>query len=282
MEALEDRAALVQSEAERLAQYLHTLPPAAWMQPSLCEGWEVRDVVAHLIRLAEIYVDFISRGLQGDTTPPPEFQSTGLLSAEQIAQRAIAFRERLGNEMLPTFRERYDHLSHLFAGLERGDWEKLCYYPTIPSPIPVKYFIGLIIAELAIHGRDIRFPREPAMHLSVESIAVLMHWLPHRLRLVPYLRTFRLDARHSTPVRYRWEITDGHTETYDIVVEHDQCAIEPRGADAPNVTFHSDAETFVLLMYRRLPLEITASKGELIVEGDQELKEAFNQWLKGV
>jgi uncharacterized protein (TIGR03083 family) len=110
MEAPESRAALVQLEAERLAQYLHTLPPAAWMQPGLCEGWEVRDVVAHLIRLAELYVGFISRGLQGDTIPPPAFQSTGLLSAEQIAQRAIAFREHLGDQMLPTFRAWYDRL----------------------------------------------------------------------------------------------------------------------------------------------------------------------------
>jgi uncharacterized protein (TIGR03083 family) len=281
MEAPENHAALVQSEAERLARYLHTLSPAAWMQPSLCEGWEVRDVVAHLIRLAELYVNFISRGLQGDTTPPPEFQSSGVLSAEQIAQRAIAFREQLGDQILPTFHARYDRLSHLFTGLERHDWEKLCYYPTIPTLIPVKHFIGLMIAELAIHGRDIRFPLEPVTHLSMESVEVLVQWLPHRLRLVPYLRAFHLEAACPPLVRYRWEITDGKAETHDIVVEHEQCAMEPGGANAANVTFRSNAETFVLLMYRRLLLETALAAGQVVVEGDQELTGVFDQWLKG-
>jgi len=50
MEALEARVALIQAEAAGLAQYLTTLPPEAWRQPSACQGWEVRDVVAHLGR----------------------------------------------------------------------------------------------------------------------------------------------------------------------------------------------------------------------------------------
>jgi uncharacterized damage-inducible protein DinB len=78
MEALADRAMFVQSEVERLAEYLCTLPPDAWIQPSLCEGWEVRDVVAHLTRVAEFYVNTISRGLKGDATAPPEFHPYAL------------------------------------------------------------------------------------------------------------------------------------------------------------------------------------------------------------
>jgi hypothetical protein len=242
----------------------------------------VRDVVAHLIRVAELYVDTISRGLQGDAAPPPERQSTGLVSREWIAQRAIAIRERLGDQILPTFRARYDRLYHLFAGLGREDWEQLCYYPTIPSPIPVKYFIGLITVELAMHGWDIRFQLEPATHLSVESVAVIMQWLPHRLRLVPLLRAFHLDAGWPTPVCYPWELTDENSETHDIVVEYDQCAMDPGGAAAADVTFRSDAETFVLLMYRRLSLETATATGQVVVEGDPELKAAFDRWLKGV
>ena len=58
--------------------------------------------------------------------------------------------------------------------------------------------------------------------------------------------------------------------------------MEPGGADATNVTFRSDAETFVLLMYRRLLLETATATGQVVVEGDQELKAAFDRWLKGV
>ena len=70
MEALAAHVTLIQAEAERLAQYLATLPPDAWRQPSACQGWEVRDVVAHLIQGAQFYVHTISRGVQGDMARP--------------------------------------------------------------------------------------------------------------------------------------------------------------------------------------------------------------------
>ena len=72
MEAPEARIALIQAEAEGLAQYLTTLPPDAWCQPSACQEWEVRDVVAHLVEGAQFYVHTITRGVQGDMARPPE------------------------------------------------------------------------------------------------------------------------------------------------------------------------------------------------------------------
>jgi uncharacterized protein (TIGR03083 family) len=38
----------IDRERSRLADLLESLPEAAWEQPSLCEGWSVRDVGAHL------------------------------------------------------------------------------------------------------------------------------------------------------------------------------------------------------------------------------------------
>lgn len=36
-------------ENAELSSYLHSLPEAAWDEPSLCDGWRVRDVVGHLL-----------------------------------------------------------------------------------------------------------------------------------------------------------------------------------------------------------------------------------------
>jgi uncharacterized protein (TIGR03083 family) len=111
---------LLQSESERLSQYLHPLSPDAWTRPSACEGWEVRDVVGHLTWVAEFYADTISRGVQGDTSlltdrPPGDGPEAAVFNA-YIAQRAIAWRERLGEQLLPTFRTRYEQLHHLLMG----------------------------------------------------------------------------------------------------------------------------------------------------------------------
>ena len=38
----------VATERRALADFLETLSPAEWDRPSLCRGWRVRDVVAHV------------------------------------------------------------------------------------------------------------------------------------------------------------------------------------------------------------------------------------------
>jgi hypothetical protein len=47
------------------------------------------------------------------------------------------------------------------------------------------------------------------------------------------------------------------------------------------VTFRAEAETFVLLLYQRLPLTVATATGGLVIEGDEELTAAFDRWLQG-
>ncbi|HEX2170840.1 MAG TPA: maleylpyruvate isomerase family mycothiol-dependent enzyme [Dehalococcoidia bacterium] len=49
-----DEWASVREARVRLADLLATLTPDQWERPSLCGGWKVRDVVAHLIHGAEL------------------------------------------------------------------------------------------------------------------------------------------------------------------------------------------------------------------------------------
>lgn len=41
--------AMLTAERRELLEFLRTLAPEDWLVPSLCEGWLVRDVVAHLL-----------------------------------------------------------------------------------------------------------------------------------------------------------------------------------------------------------------------------------------
>ncbi len=44
-----DVMALARAEREDLLGLLRTLTPEQWRAPSLCAGWTVHDVVAHLL-----------------------------------------------------------------------------------------------------------------------------------------------------------------------------------------------------------------------------------------
>jgi uncharacterized protein (TIGR03083 family) len=51
-----DTRALAREERADLAAFLTTLTPAQWDAPTLCRGWAVRDVVAHVVGYDELGV----------------------------------------------------------------------------------------------------------------------------------------------------------------------------------------------------------------------------------
>src|SRR5262245_14842049 len=145
MDTTENLVQLIHAESERLTHYLRTLPPEAWRRPTACELWEVRDVVGHLTWVAEFFADTISRGVQGDASvpadrPPGDPPATGAFNA-YIAQRAIARRESLGEQLLPTYSVCYAALHRLFTGLTPQDWDKPCaFWPSVGT-VPVRMFL---------------------------------------------------------------------------------------------------------------------------------------------
>lgn len=232
--------------------------------------------------MAEFYVEAVSRAVQGDVSPPEGFPavgaSTGASFDELIAQRAIARRESLGDQLLPTFSTRMAQLTHFLATRTPQDWEKPAY--RFSRIVPLRNYLYLSIQELALHGWDIRSTLEPVAHLSVETLPALMDRIPQRFT-IPWVADFSRGTSLPSPIRYCWDVTGVVSSPYDIVVEDGKCRIEPGGAAVGHVTCRSETETFVLLMYGRLTLESAIAAGRLSVEGDQGLITAFDRWLKG-
>ncbi len=239
MATLTGPIALIHTEAEHLAQYLAALSPAAWCQPSACAGWEVRDVVAHLIQVGQFYQRVITRGLQGETEPPPEFPPPETDPATFIAQNAITARQQLGERLLPTLRAVYAQLTTLLAQLDAGAWEHLCYYASAPHSRPVREFLALSVQELALHSWDIRFPNAPGVRLSPESLAVLVQHQPRRLDR-PRRRVFPLPPGHSEPVRWRWQLSGAVPGEHDMLVEQGRCRMELASPAPAQVTFRAE------------------------------------------
>src|SRR5216683_7856196 len=99
MKPFADRVTVLQSESERIKQYLHALPLEALRKPSACTQWQVQDVIAHLIGVAETYANSVSRGLQGDTGPLPgrlpAGQATAALSRSEEHTSELQSRSEL-------------------------------------------------------------------------------------------------------------------------------------------------------------------------------------------
>ena len=284
MDSFADRVKVLQSESERIKQYLHALAPEALRKPSACTQWQVQDVIAHLIGVAETYASSVSRGLQGDTGPLPgrlpAGQATAALSAESIAQRSIVARQTLGDQLLATFDATNHRLNSLLAGLTPAQRDMPCYHPG--GIVQAQNFMDLRLKELAVHEWDIRAALEPEAQVSPACLPAIMTTISESIASGSLRWAFWSGPYLTTPVRYRFVVTGFGPSKPDIVVERNTLRMEDAGAATPRVTVRCDTETYVLLVYGRLDLETALASGRLMIEGDRELAIAFGRWFRGI
>jgi uncharacterized protein (TIGR03083 family) len=279
-----DKVTVLQSETARITQYLMSLPPKAWSRPSACEAWQVQDVVAHLVGVAEFYADNIARGLQGDTNPPPGRPPAGTITAAVaaggIAQRAIAERQKLGDQLLDRFRAANTHLAQVLAQLRPEQQTMPCYHPG--GITQVHQFVDLRLKELAVHEWDIRASLEPPARLSAACLPAIIRLIDGATASGSLRWGFQGGAQLAAPVRYRFEITGPVSYHTDLVLAGDTIHQEARGDAAADVMFRCDTETFVLVLYGRLALDRAGQDGRVITAGDGALVMALAQCFKGI
>ena len=284
MTTFAERLHVLTEESKRLQQHFEALPPEAWTKPSACTQWQVQDVVAHLVGVAEFYAGTIVRGVHGDTAPPPgrlpAGTGTGASAAEGIAQRSIAARKSLGDRLLATFAATGDHLNHTLAGLTPDERQKPCYHPG--GIVAAENFIELRLKELGVHEWDIRAALAPEAHLSPATFAAILATISESIASGSLRWAFWSGPAPATPVRYRFAISGPGPSKPDLVIDGHTVRMEDAGAASPHATFRCDTETYILIVYGRLDLDTAIASGRVGVEGDGQLASALGRWFRGI
>ena len=275
MDSPEQRVEIGIAETERLKEYLGSLSNEAWNNPSACNRWDVRDVIAHLAWIAESYTERIYQSLQ-EGSSLPEGQPAKPPFSEDNAQRAISRRERLGDQVLSDFIRTTDQLNQLLTTLRAPDWDKPHYYASL-GIAPMRFRPDLWISELSMHGWDIRSRLEPEAHLSEESLPVFTDMV--RDQLTKWI--LHPGPRLAEPVRYRWELTGAGATNMDILAEGDKASVGLDGTAEANVTFRCDTEAFILVVFGRLTIDAAGAADRLTIQGDKTLAHEFQLWFPG-
>jgi uncharacterized protein (TIGR03083 family) len=284
MATFDERLDVLKAESARLDRYVRSVPREALGRPSACAEWQVQDVVAHLVGVAEFYAGTVVRGLAGEIAPPPgrapAGASTGATAAEGIAQRSIAARKHLGDQLLDTFTATGDHLNRTLAALRPGERRTPCYHPG--GIVPAENFVELRLKELGVHEWDIRAGLEPEPHLPPASFDAILATISESIASGSLRWAFWAGPAPARPVRYRFVIAGPGPDKPDLVIDGTTVRLEDAGSAPPDVTFACDTETYILMVYGRLGLGAARDAGRLRIEGDGQLAAAFGRWFKGI
>ena len=205
---------LLEREALQLLDFLQRLPKEDWQTASACEAWTIADMVGHLTSVD--LSNRLVRGLGGDHSPPegspaPEQHEEDAF-AQSIYQRGIDASHRLGDGLPDDFTQRINETVVLFRQVQAYQWDNLVYWP--PGPISLRTLLTQRIAELTMHGWDIRSRLESDYHLSDGSVTALLDTVDRAAR-----RAFRPDpSLEERPLRYRFQIDRPQERVIDLVL----------------------------------------------------------------
>lgn len=144
----------LKTERERLTAYLEALPEGAWDKQSLCEGWTIKDVMAHAIGIAS---DVANRRLDGVGTP------------EQNQRQVDERKDRSPRELLDEWNDQGALLEQGILDLDDEFWN---------APYTENFNVGQalqrMVEDIWVHNHDVRIPlgddpiEGPGMYSTLE------------------------------------------------------------------------------------------------------------------
>ena len=245
----------------------------------MCEGWEVRDVVAHLVHALEYQTSMVLLGVKGGLKPSDIFEGvTQEVRTRSIAQEARAQREKLADQLLPSFVNGYRRILDLFSSLTEEELDKRTFHAIGPGGVvKVRTYIDLVVLETTLHSWDIRYALDPAARLTRVSVPVLMGYASAWLR-----RTLHPEAKDGREFRYRFKVGDWPEPISDILIKEDDFSrVEPVDTGV-TATLACDVDSFLLLHFGRFKFRQAMESGRLEAEGDTEAVRLLDGWIRPV
>jgi uncharacterized protein (TIGR03083 family) len=127
-------------------------PAERWNAPTACAGWEVRDMVGHLVDALESFLAGFAHARDG-TAPPEPIGAAGMADATDLAARA--FRDQPREVLVARLHTRHDELMQEFEALSDADWSQLLVHDKYLGPLPAMIVVEGLLGGYAVHTWDI-------------------------------------------------------------------------------------------------------------------------------
>jgi uncharacterized protein (TIGR03083 family) len=148
----DDQAVVVRRQRQRMEAVLGELTEDEWQTPSRCDGWTVKDVIAHLVTVNGFWETSVTGGLAGTPTrilasfdpaahPPLLVEPMRAMSGREVLDQFVASNRAFLDALTP---------------LDDDGWATIAESP--PGHVSIRLLAAHALWDSWIHERDITLP----------------------------------------------------------------------------------------------------------------------------
>lgn len=143
---------VLRTERERFFDVVND--PDNWHAETRCEGWQVRDIVGHMIDVSEAYLERWDIASNGEEAPAPLGWQ---VMAEKLNEGALAHRNLSREEAIERLNSAYDRLMEIFENMTEDEWGNFMVSHVFSGPVPAFCYPAFQIMDYGVHSWDMRW-----------------------------------------------------------------------------------------------------------------------------
>lgn len=220
--------------------------PDNWHVHTRCEGWQVRDMVGHMIDVSENYLARWDMSRQGQEAPAP--LGFGVM-ANELNQGALALRTLPRDEAISRLKTASAKLMHTFDNLTEEEWSGFMVPHLFAGPLPAFCYPAFQIMDYGVHSWDMRWGLgEKEARLDERTAGVLVPYM-----FILWQGTVNQEAAKGVDITYGIEVDGEWGGRWKATVRDGQFSYEAVDElDDVQAVFHFDHPSdMVLTTYQR-------------------------------
>lgn len=237
---------VVRTERSRFFDVVNN--PNNWLVDTRCEGWQVRDLVGHMIDVTEGYLG--RWDLAKESKPAPDALGW-VVMASKLNEGALAFRKLSRDEAIARLKAASDKLMAHFEALDENTWNNLMVAHVFSGPVPALCYPAFQIMDYGVHTWDMHWGLGKKDELLDERTAGV---------LVPYMFViwqYSVDqqAAKGVDITYGVEVGGEWGGKWKATVKDGQFSYESVDdvSNLPAVFHFKHPSDMVLTTYQRFP-----------------------------
>ena len=221
--------------------------PDNWYVDTRCEGWQVRDLVGHMIDVTEGYLARWDIARKGEEAPAALGWT---VMASELNKGALSFRSLSREEAIARLKSASDRLMGIFEGLTEDEWNNFLVAHVFSGPLPAFCFPAFQIMDYGVHTWDMHWGLgEKDARLDERTAGVLMPYM-----FIIWQYSVDPQAAEGVDLTYGIKADGEWGGQWKLTVKDGQLAYEPAGdlSDAQAVLHFDHPSDMVLTTYQRI------------------------------